>query len=118
MSLLGEYFEPCTMIDKTHTPDGYGGMNVVWTEGAEFKAAITEDSSMESKLAQKQGVTAIYTITTTRAINLQFHDVIKRKSDGKVFRVKSDGDDKKTPNSASLDMRTVSAELWELPRNE
>ncbi len=84
MSLLGEYFEPCVMLDKiTHSADGYGGMDIAWVEGAEFEVAITLDSSMESKLAQKQGVTAVYTVTTEKTINLQFHDVLRRKSDGR-----------------------------------
>jgi hypothetical protein len=36
--------------------------------------------------------------------------VFRRESDGKIFRVTSDGDDKKTPPSAGLDMRQVTAE--------
>jgi hypothetical protein len=46
---------------------------------------------------------------------LQFHDIFIRKEDNKVFRVTSDGDDKKTPSIASLDMRQVSAEEWRIP---
>lgn len=118
MSLLEEYMESCTIYDKTHEKDTYGGMWVVWKEGVSFDAAITLDSSMEARLAEKQGVTAVYTITTNRDINLQYHDVIRRDSDGKIFRVTSDGDDKKTPNSAGLNMRVVSAEEWELTDDE
>ena len=118
MSLLEEYMESCTILDKTHGPDGYGGIAVVWVDGVSINAAITLDSSMEARLAEKQGVTAVYTITTTRAVNLQYHDVVRRESDKKIFRVTSDGDDKKTPNSAGLNMRVVSAEEWELPKNE
>jgi hypothetical protein len=46
---------------------------------------------------------------------LDFHDVIMRIADGKIFRITSDGDDNKTPKSATLDMRQVSAEEWSLP---
>jgi hypothetical protein len=38
-----------------------------------------------------------------------------RNSDGKIFRITSDGDDNHTPKSATLDMRQVSAEEWSLP---
>ena len=115
MSLLSEAMENCVMLDKTTTPDGYGGTIDVYVPGAEFQAAIVLVSSMQARIAEQQGVTALYTITTRKSINLQYHDVLKRKSDGKIFRVTSDGDDKHTPNSANLNMRQVSAEEWTLP---
>jgi hypothetical protein len=115
MSLLSDAMEEFVMLDKSTVADGYGGFLSVWTEGAVFNAAATFDSSIEARIAAVQGVTAMYTITTSRAINLQYHDVIKRASDGKIFRVTSDGDDKKTPKSAMLDMRQVTAEEWSLP---
>lgn len=118
MSLLSEAMENCTMLDKTTQADGYGGYVTTWTEGAEFKAAITIDNSIEARAAEQAGVTAIYTVTTGKAMNLQYHDVFKRESDGKIFRVKSDGDDKHTPKSATLNMRQVTAEEWELPNEQ
>ena len=114
MSLLSEAMENCIMLDKRTTADGYGGYITSWVEGAEFQAAIVLDNSIEARLAEQQGVTALYTITTKKAVNLQYHDVFKRLSDGKIFRITSDGDDKKTPNSANLNMRQVSAEEWVL----
>lgn len=114
MSLLSESMTKCIMMDKTTTSDGMGGYDVVWKEGAEFNAAIRYDSSMEARKAEQDGVTALYTIVTTKELNLQYHDVIKRVEDGKIFRVTSDGDDNKTPTSAGLNMREVSAEEWRL----
>lgn len=114
MSLLDDYMENCIILDKTTIADGYGGYTQVWKEGAPFKAAIVLDSSIEARVAEKQGVTALYTVTTSKALNLQYHDVFKRTSDGKIFRVTSDGDDNHTPVSATLDMRQVSAEEWTL----
>lgn len=115
MSLLIEAMEPCEMLDKRTSPDGRGGYVTEWIAGAEFSAAITLDTSLQARIGEAQGVTALYTITTSRAMNLQYHDAIRRISDGKIFRVTSDGDDKKTPLSATLDMRQVSAEEWALP---
>ena len=114
MSLLDEAMEKCTMIDKTTVPDGYGGVDTEWVDGAEFTAAIVLDTSMQARLAQSQGVKNLYTVTTPKNINLQFHDVFRRQSDGKIFRVTSDGDDKHTPASATLNMRQVSAEEFTL----
>lgn len=114
MSLLSEQMEECVIIDKITRPDGYGGVETTWVEGAPITAAITLDTSMQARIGEKQGVSALYTVTTERGINLQYHDVLIRTRDGKVFRVTSDGDDKKTPNSASLNMRQVTAEEWSL----
>ena len=110
MSLLDESMELCVMMDKTTVSDGYGGYKTTWKEGAEISAAFVMDSSMEARIAEKQGVTALYTITTRKNVNLQYHDILKRSLDGKLFRVTSDGDDKATPGSAGLNMRQVSAE--------
>lgn len=110
MSLIDDFMFDCVMLDKTTVSDGYGGYTATWQEGAEFSAAITFDTSMQARTAEKAGVTSLYTVTTSRALTLEYHDVFKRVKDGKVFRVTSDGDDKYTPASAGLDMRQVSAE--------
>lgn len=115
MSLLTDAFEQCVRIHKTTQDDGYGGEIVAWVDGATFDAAITFDSSMQARVAQSQGVTSLYTVTTKRNRVLEFHDVFRRKSDSKVFRVTSDGDDKYTPASTNLDMRQVTAEEWRIP---
>lgn len=119
MSLLYEAMIPCVYMNKAviDDEDGEGGMLTTWTEGATFKAAFPLNSSMQARIAEAQGVTSLYTIVTARDINLQYHDVVKRLEDGKVFRVTSDGDDSKTPRSAGLDMRTVTAEEWVIPND-
>ena len=114
MSLLDEAMDNCIILNKIIVQDGYGGYETLYVDGAPFDAAIVLDNSMQARAAEKQGVTSLYTVTTTKALNLQYHDVFKRKRDNKIFRVTSDGDDKHTPASASLNMRQVSAEEWEL----
>lgn len=115
MSLLLDAMEKCVMLDKLTQSDGYGGFISTYSDGAEFDAAIVYDSSIQARVAAVQGVTALFTVTTSKAVNLQYHDVFRRARDSKIFRVTSDGDDKKTPPSASLDMRQVTAEEWRLP---
>lgn len=114
MSLLSDAMMECVMLDKRTRADGYGGYITEWVDGASFSAAIVLDTSMQARIGEKQGVTALYTVTTEKALNLQYHDVFRRLEDGKVFRVTSDGDDKKTPPSAALNMRQVSAEEFSL----
>ena len=113
MSLLIEAMEPCHLMDKTTTtPDGMGGYISTYTPGGSFNAAIVFNTSLEARRAQAEGVKSLYTVTTSRSVVLEYHDVFVRESDGKVFRVTSDGDDKYTPKSAALDMRQVTAEEW------
>ena len=110
MSLLTNAMENCIMLDKTTVDDGVGGYDVVYKEGATFDAAIVFNSSMEAKRAEAEGVKSLYTITTSRMMHLEYHDIFRRVRDGKVFRVTSDGDDVFTPASTNLDMRQCSCE--------
>lgn len=118
MSLIEDFTEPCIMLEKTRISDGEGGFVTTWSEGVNFDAAITFDNSMSARVAEKEGVTSLYTVTTGRNAVLMFHDVFKRLSDGKVFRVTSDGDDKQTPERASFQFAQVSAEEWTVPNGD
>ncbi len=115
MSLLEKSFEDVVLLEKTNKPDGEGGFFVSWIDGIHIKAAITIDTSIQARTAEKQGVTSVYTVVTKKNSNLQYHDVFRRERDGKIFRVTSDGDDKAAPSSATLNMRVVTAEEWSLP---
>jgi len=117
MSLLSEALEECTMLTKSVINDGYGGYTTTWTEGAVFDAAIVFDTSIQARTAEAQGVTSRYTVTTKKNMHLEYHDVFRRNSDEKIFRVTSDGDDKYSPQSSTLDMRQCTCEEWKLPTN-
>ena len=113
MSLLTQAMEDVVLMEKKREPDGEGGSPpAVWVDGASFKAAISFDSSMEARTAEKQGVTSLYTVTVPLNCKLEYHDSFKRLRDGKVFRVTSDGDDKITPPSASFQFAQVTAEEY------
>ncbi len=115
MSLLDDFTSTCVMLDKKRVSDGEGGFITTWTEGAKFSAAVSLDTSIEARTAEKQGLTSVYTVLTGKNAILQYHDVFKRLYDGKVFRVTSDGDDKQTPKSAGLQKSYVTAEEYALP---
>ena len=114
MSLLENAYEDFTVINKTVTDDGYGGTTTVTTDGVTIKGAMTFDSSTQMKVAQAMGVTSAYTFTVKKNVELDYHTILRRESDKKIFRLTSNSDDKKTPASASLDMRQYSAEEWTL----
>ncbi len=113
MSMIEESMEQCAIMQKVRQSDGEGGFITRWTEGAPFQASITFDSSMQARIADKQGVSSLYTVTTAKNAALEYHDVIKRIRDGKVFRITSDGDDKQTPMRAKFGQYLqVTAEEW------
>lgn len=113
--LVYESMTDVVMMDKKRIPDGEGGfISSGWIEGVQFRAAISHDASTTAKIAESQGVTSLYTVTIPKNAELSFHDVFKRLSDGKIFRVTSDSDDMVTPDIASFEFRQVSAEEWQL----
>lgn len=114
MSLIDSSMEDAVLIEKVRIPDGEGGFVTTWKDGARFKSAITFDASLSARIAEAQGVKNVYTVTTRKNTVLSFHDVFKRVSDGKVFRVTSDGEDSASPKGSTLSIRQVSAEEWSL----
>lgn len=115
MSLLDEFASACVILDKKRVPDGEGGFKTTWAEGAKFMAAIVLNTSIEARIGEKQGLTSLYNVTTNKNAVLNYHDVFRRLYDSKTFRVTSDGDEKQTPASSTINMAVVTAEEWSLP---
>ena len=114
MSLLSERMTSCHLLaDTSLDPDGVGGYIPAHGASKSFDAAIVFNTSLEARRAQAAGVRDLVTITTSRSTVLKYHDVVVRESDGKTFRVTSNGAENYTPASAGLDMRPVTAEEWE-----
>ena len=109
----GEY----VIIDKTTTDDGYGGTIPVYKEGAHFMATVTLDDSVQTKIAEAQGVKGLYRVTTQKNVRLPWHTIFKSKDGSKTFRVTSK-DENAAPARSTVDIRYVSAEQWELTDNE
>lgn len=117
MSLLEEAFEDFVIVNKSMVDDGYGGVVTEWTEGATIRGAMVYNNSNEQRIAQALGSTADYTFTVKKDLLFDYHDVLKRVSDGQLFRLTNNADDFHTPASASLNMRQYNAEqLTALPR--
>lgn len=116
MSLIDDWKETCVLVEKKRVPDGEGGFVTDWVNGASFMASIVLDSSTQAVIAEKQGMTKIYRVTTDKNAILDYHDVFRRMSDGEAFRVTSDGKDVQTPErSAITPFSQVTAERWDIP---
>lgn len=116
MNLVEAAMEDVTILEKVRTPDGEGGFETKYVYGPTIKAAITFNNSINARVAQVQGVKDVFTITTHKNAPLDFHDIVKRLSDGKFFRVTSNGNDRVSPAVASFQYSRVSAEEWEVPQ--
>ena len=114
MSLIDVMMEDCVMLDKRTVSDGLGGFTHEWTEGAQFHAAVIKDNTLTARVAEKQGVTEVYTVTVDKGLQLQYHDVFRRLNDDAVFRVTSNIVDSETPTVSSFQIGQVTAERWEL----
>lgn len=114
MMLIENMMDDCVLLEKRRTSDGSGGFHVTWEESVEFKAAIVVNSTLQARIAMQEGTQDIYTITTAKETVLDFHDVLKRKKDGAIFRITSHGEDKKSPGILSLNISQANAERWEL----
>ena len=112
--LIDCMMESCVFMDKKTEPDGSGGNNTVWKDGEPLEAVILRDTSTEARIAEAAAAVEMYTVTVSRSVRLKYHDVIKRLSDGKTFRITSDNAGKKTPVCTALDIAQSTAEAWRL----
>lgn len=113
MALFEDFMVPCTRLERVRVADGEGGWRDAWTDGDGFKAAVVLDSSLNARVAEKQGVTGVYTVTAERGAGLRFHDAFRRESDGATFRVVKVLD--ATPSMATFQFDQCTAESWEVP---
>ncbi|MBQ9041419.1 MAG: hypothetical protein IJ111_01225 [Eggerthellaceae bacterium] len=118
MTLFLDMTVPCVRLYKLVEKDGEGGHNVRWIDGAPFKAAIHRENTLNARVAEKDGMTDVYTVTVNPETSLPFHSVFKRLSDGKTFRTTSDTADRHTPTMSTFQFARVAAEEWELPQDD
>lgn len=116
--MITDFYENLVFVEKKSVADGYGGFEITYVDGAEFKGGITTDNSTEMRVAEKNGVTALYTITVDKNLPLQYSDIIKRKSDNKYFKIVSDPDDMIAPAKATIKIKQAQAERWTMPVNK
>lgn len=114
MSLLNRAMREAVRLVPESRSDGEGGSVTVWAEKETFSAAIVRVRASEAESGDKKTPAERYTVTVPKVVRLMYHDVFRRKTDGKVFRVTSDGDEAETPESSPLSVRQVSAEEWQV----
>lgn len=112
--LLDDYGRKCILLEKTNVPDGFGGYETVWKDGLEFENYQALESSMEARIAEKQGVTSVYNALVKRDLPIEYHSVFRDETTKQTYRVTSDPSDSQAPKSASFDLKFFTAERWAL----
>lgn len=113
--IFGDMFENCVMLDRTTRSDGAFGMKEVWVPGASFQAMLRKDNSTEAQIAERQGMSEIYTVVVRKGLPLKHQDVFRRESDGATFRVTGSTVDNEAPDASTVQIAKVSAERWDIP---
>ena len=108
INLVDNSYEDFYYIVTSVIADNQGGHVLTEKEQKNFRAVLRRDRSAMTENAEKSEKTGCYTITTKRNVELKFNDLIRRKCDGKFFRITSDG--VCSPENSGLDMRQVTAE--------
>lgn len=114
MSLLDDFARTCVLMEKKRVPDGAGGYMVQWEEGAEFTNYQALDTSMEARIAEKQGVTSPYSALVDKDFPIEYNDVFKDTETGQTYRVTSNPEEKPAPKSSTLPLKYFTAEKWSL----
>ena len=115
--LIEDFYEDFTLLTPVMIFDGEGGSTTTWHDNTKFFAAAVKDTSPEMRAAERAGSKPEYTLTSSEytPVNLAYLDVVKRDSDGAVFRAISSSVDSKPPKRATFNFAQVRCELWKLP---
>ena len=110
MAMIYDLMEDCCFINHSRVDDAFGSSVETWTDGATFKAAIIKNNATEAIVAEKQGITEIFTVVIKKGFVLSYNDYFKRDSDNQVFRVTSNVKDSEAPAQSTVRIAKVTAE--------
>lgn len=117
MSLLEEYSDSYTQVIRVDSEDEYGSYITEYTDGVTFEASLAFTNEVSISTSEALGIRTNFQLMVPKDIVLSFHDLVRRNSDGKIFRVTSEGSNVYTPESSDLNLRYVDLEDWSLEDN-
>lgn len=107
--MLSDFFEPFTLLEQAHNDTEYGTGAIAYNVGATFYAGISQTSTSEAQIAERQGMKTIYTIIHPPEVHLRQDDRVRRERDQRVYRIT--GSSNYTPDRANVQYGTVNAEV-------
>lgn len=109
---LTDFYKDVIFLNKISQSDGLGGIEFVYIEGVKFKGVITRESNTQIRIAEQEGLKAVYTLSTSKSIQIDFGDLIKYE--GKVYKVVSNKNELQTPHFSNLDLQQYIVEKYEV----
>lgn len=106
----------CVLLDKQRVPSPEGGSVVTWVDSVPFKCYPALDASMQSRIAQMDGVTSVYNILIPQDVPAEVGDYFRdEKLNGSIFRITSRPEEKMTPTMSTMSVKFFTAERTALP---
>ena len=98
---------------RTDLPDGSGGQDITLVPGEQFSAAVVRQRTETGRAGDREEGKDEVLLYTESGVMLPFSGLVRRCSDGAVFRILSDGDAGGVPAGAecspALALRVVRA---------
>lgn len=110
MSLLDEFGSPCVLLEKRRVMGPEGGWATTWQDGARFTNYQDRDSSLEARVAERQGLTSVYSALVDKAVPIAYNDYFRDETTGDTYRVTSAPEEKTAPKSAAFPLKFFTAE--------
>ena len=108
--MLTDYFEPFALLERTQAPDGLGGTTAKWRDSLVFEGGVTFVPGAETTVAGLNALLTIPVLAQDYDVTLRQDDLVRRLSDGAVFRVAGCSADMVTPACADLRFAQVPVE--------
>lgn len=108
--MLSDYMEPYALLERTPTPDALGGATTPCQESLTFQAGLTHTPGSELTLAGHRASRTTPTLVHDYDVTLRPGDVVRRASDGALYRVIGHSADMRTPATADLRFAQVPVE--------
>ena len=102
------------MVSADDSADGLGGHGGTWVEGEGFRGFLREDRVGGTQEAQKVTEAPRFLLVTPWAVELGFHEIVRRVSDGTTYRMLSDTRNKKAPAVSAIHIAAATCERWEI----
>lgn len=110
---IKDNFEIFKIIEERIVPDGMGGFDTEWVDGADIMGYLSLQTSTEVRIAEQEGYTSIYVLTTEQTTPIDYRMVIRRQDDKKIFKLTSHPE--KNPKTSNISFWHTTAERFELP---
>lgn len=109
--MLADYLTPFALLARDAAPDGLGGTEVALQESLIFQGGVTFVPGGEVTVAGLSALRTVPVLVHDYDVTLRPGDVVRRQSDGAVYRVAGHSRDMRTPATADLRFAQVPVEI-------